>query len=226
MPNMNKIVTFSILIAFAITSFAAAQEPPALCPYCCTMPVSARTQETGCYIVAQQKIDRLPAGQLFWHLYTYPTVQQAKQAQRSSSGTVVESSGKVWLFNIAAANWRPKAGKRIAMIGPLQVLPGKSYEARYLEGAIPRDRPGTPVHRHPGPEAWYVLSGAQCMQTPGKTDLVRAHGTAVIPGGTPMRVSFPTNETTRQIVLVLYDASQPWMTKAQDWTPTTSCPTQ
>lgn len=190
------------------------------------MPVSARTQETGCYIVTEQKIDRLPAGKLFWHLYTYETVQHAKQAQRTSAGTVVESSGKVWLFNIALANWRPEGGNLVAKIGPLKVSPGKAYNARYLEGEIPSDRPGTPVHRHPGPEAWYVLSGAQCMQTPGKTDLIRAGGTAVIPGGTPMRVSFPLNATTRQIVLVLYDASQPWMTKAQDWTPTTACPMQ
>lgn len=223
---MNTTKLLCAVITVAIASFAAAQNQPAACPFCCTMPVSARTQETGCYIVARQKIDRLPPGQLFWHLYTYPTVRQAKQAQQASAGTVVESSGKVWLFNIAAANWRPEGGTRVATIGPLQISPGRPYEARYLEGAIPPSRPGTPVHRHPGPEAWYVLSGAQCMQTPGKTDLVRAHGTAVIPGGTPMRVSFPTDETTRQIVLVLYDASQPWMTKAQDWTPTTACPTK
>lgn len=223
---MNKTIVFCIATAFATITFAAAQERPAACPYCCTIPVSARTQESGCYIVAQQKFDRLPAGQLFWHLYTYQTFRKAKKAQQTSSGTVVKSLDKVWLFNIAAANWRPEDGKRIAMIGPLQVSRGKSYEARYLEGAIPPGRPGTPVHRHPGPEAWYVVSGAQCMQTPGKTDLVRAQGTAVIPGSTPMRVSFPLNETTRQIVLVLYDASQPWMTKAQDWKPTTACVAQ
>jgi mannose-6-phosphate isomerase-like protein (cupin superfamily) len=223
---MKKTIAFCAVFAALTVSFAQAQNQPAACPYCCNMPVSVRTQETGCYIVAQQKIDHLPAGQLFWHIYSYPTVQQAKEAQGSSAATVVESLGKVWLFNIAAANWRPEGGKQVAMVGPLQVFPDKQYEARYLEGAIPSGRPGTPVHRHPGPEAWYVLSGGQCMQTPGKTELVRAHGTAVIPGGTPMRVSFPLNDTTRQLVLVLYDDSQPWMTKAQDWAPTSTCPTQ
>lgn len=221
-----KKIAFCVVIAAVTVGFSEAQNPSAPCPYCCNMPVSARTQETGCYVVAEQKIDRLPAGQLFWHLYTYRTIQQAKQAQDSSTATAVELLGKAWLFNIAPADWKPEGGKQVARVGPLQVFPGKPYEARYLEGAIPSGRPGTPVHRHPGPEAWYVLSGAQCMQTPGKTELVRGGGTAVIPGGTPMRVSFPLSDTTRQLVLVLYDASQPWMTKAQDWTPTSTCPTQ
>lgn len=224
---MCKSTGFCFAVVLAMTSFAAAQNGPVPGPFTCTMLVSHRTQETGCYIIAQQKIDSLPAGQLFWHLYTYPTVQEAKQqVQQTSAGTVVESLGKVWLFNIAAANWRPKGGKRVATVGPLEVSPGKPYEARYLEGAIPPGRPGTPVHRHPGPEAWYVLSGAQCMQTPGKTELVHAHGTAVIQGGTPMRVSFPLGDTTRQIVLVLYGVSKPWMTKAQDWSPATACPSK
>jgi mannose-6-phosphate isomerase-like protein (cupin superfamily) len=224
--EMLKTTGFCLAVLLVMTGFAAAQNEPVPSPFTCTMLATARTQEEGCYIVATEQLEHLPAGSLFWHLYTYPALQAAKQAQRKSGGVVAESFGKTWLFKIADANWRPESGERVAVIGPLEVSPGKRYEARYLEGAIPTGRPGTPVHRHPGPEAWYVLSGAQCMQTPGKTELVRAHGTAVIPGGTPMKVSFPLTVTTRQIVLVLFDASQPWRTKAQDWQPTDACPSQ
>lgn len=223
---MRKSAGFCLAVLLVTTSFAAAQDEPAPEPYTCTMLASARTQEEGCYIAASEKIEHLPAGPLFWHLYTYPAIQGAKQAQKKSGGVVAEAFGKAWLFKIADAHWRPESGKRVAAIGPLGVSPGRSYEARYLEGAIPPGRPGTPVHRHPGPEAWYILNGAQCMQTPGKTEMVRDHGTAVIPEGTPMRVSFPLNVTTRQIVLVLFDSSRPWRTKSQDWQPTDACPSQ
>ena len=139
---------FAVALA-AATSFAAGQEP-APGPYTCTMDASARTQEAGCYIIAKEKVDHLPAGPLFWHLYTYATLQRAKRGQQESGGTVAESSGKVWLFRIAAENWRPEGGDRVAVIGPLEVSPGKVYEARYLEAVLPPGRPGTPVHRHPG----------------------------------------------------------------------------
>jgi quercetin dioxygenase-like cupin family protein len=223
---MSRNTAFGLAVVFAMSSFTAAQEQPAPGPYTCTMLSSARTQETGCYIIGTEKIDHLPAGPLFWHLYTYPTLEQAERGQQESGGIVAESLGKVWLFKIAAENWRPTGGDRVTVIGPLEVSQAKRYEARYIEAVIPPGRPGTPVHRHPGPEAWYVLSGSQCMQTPAGTRIVRNHETAVIPGGVPMAVKFPFNETVRHIVLVLYDASQPWRTKAQDWTPTTTCPSQ
>lgn len=224
---MSRNIQFCLAVVLAAsTSSATGQEQPAPGPFTCTMLASARTQEAGCYIIATEHIDHLPAGPLFWHLYTYPTPEQAKRGQQKSGGAVAESLGKAWLFKIAAENWRPEGGDRVADIGPLNVSPGKLYEARYIEAVIPPGRPGTPVHRHPGPEAWFVVSGAQCMQTPTATKIVRAGGTAVIPGGVPMSVKFPFNDTVRHIVLVLYDASQPWRTKAQDWEPAIPCPTQ
>lgn len=223
---MGKTTGFCLAVILAMASFAPAQNDPSPGPFTCTMLASARMQEAGCYILATEAIEHLPEAPLFWHLYTYPALQEAKQAQQKLGGTVAESFGKVWLFKIAAATWRPEDGERVAVIGPLEVSPDKRYEARYLEAVIPPGRPGTPVHRHPGPEAWYVLSGAQCMQTPSHTEVVNAHGTAVIPGGVPMTVKFPFNGTVRHIVLVLYDRSQPWRTKAQDWQPTSACPSQ
>jgi quercetin dioxygenase-like cupin family protein len=51
----------------------------------------------------------------------------------------------------------------------------KPYTARYMEAVFP---PGAqpagsgPGHRHPGLEAWYVLSGAQCLETPNGLAMV------------------------------------------------------
>ena len=105
--------------------------------------------------------DRAPAlqlGEVFWHLYEYPTRAAAEAAKPRSFGTVAESLGKVWLYVIAGKEWRPAAGQRVAVIGPLRVKPAAQYTARYMEAVFP---PGmqTAVHTHSGPEAWYILSG-------------------------------------------------------------------
>jgi len=137
----------------------------------------------------------------------------------------VNSLGKIWLFKIAPVDWRPASGQKVATVGPLPHFEATEYEARYLESiSITSASPGhTPVHRHPGVEAWYVLSGAQCMQIPGKTFLIREGETGLVPAGTPM-VLTRVASSERAVTLVFQDANLPWMTKANDWQPSEACP--
>src|SRR5581483_2176200 len=193
------------------------------CPSCCTMPVSDRTEEDGCYVIANEALETLPPN-VFWYLYTYPTVAAASQAKGNSSGTVAESFGKVWLFKLAPAGWKPATGKRVAIIGPLTVPPAKQYFARYMESIEAPTVTGTPVHTHPGPEAWYLLSGAQCLRTPSKTFVVHAGETGFVSGGEPMLLKPSGAEPRHSLVLVLHDASQPWRTKTDAWKPQNLCP--
>lgn len=194
------------------------------CPSCCTMPVGERTQEEGCYVLANEALDSLPPGPLFWHLYTYPSVAAASEAKGSSSGTVIESFGKVWLFKIAPAEWKPAGGDRAAVIGPLPVPPAQKYLARYMESIEAPTVTGTPVHTHPGPEAWYLLGGAQCLRTPGKTFVIHAGETGFVPGDEPMALKPSGAEPRHSLVLVLHDASQPWRAKTEAWKPISQCP--
>ena len=114
---------------------ALAQAPPGAPPGACTMPVSQRTSEVGCYLTATEVLGTLPQGAQFWHLYNYPT-RAAAEAVKGPNGTVVESFGKVWLYRIADANWRPVGGDRIAVIGPLPLAAGTRYTARYMEAVF------------------------------------------------------------------------------------------
>lgn len=225
----NRAVAFTVLVLAAVLAAPAASaqfhDPVRLdAPTSCTIPAGQRRQEAGCYITAITPLKTLPKGPLFWHIYTYPTREAAERAKGDSPGTVVNSLDKIWLFNIAPKDWRPASGQKVAMAGPLPRFVAKEYEARYLESIRTQASVGhTPVHRHPGVEAWYVLSGGQCMQTPGKTFFIREGETGVVPAGVPMMLtSLPHPE--RALVLVLQDDSQPWMTKANDWTPTIACP--
>jgi quercetin dioxygenase-like cupin family protein len=186
------------------------------------MSVRERTSEVGCYLTATEALGTLGQAPLFWQLYVYPT-RTAAEAARGPRGTVVESFGKIWLYTIAESGWRPSAGERVAVIGPLGIEAGKPYTARYMEAVFTAGM-RTPVHRHSGPEAWYVLSGAQCLETPDETIVARAGESAVVGQGPPMRLSNVGTETRRSVLLVLHDAPRPWTTLDRSWTPRDLCP--
>ena len=201
-----------------LESSAPPRGPPQHC-----IPVSARNGEFGCFILADSSLGELPQRPLYWHLTTYPT-RDAAQAAKGPRGTVVESLGRVWLLTIAEAEWQaPSGGQSVAEIGPLPVPSGRSFSAHYMEAVM---LPGaeSAVHRHPGPEAFYNLSGEVCLETPAGKSVGRAGGEpVVIPAGAPMRLSVVGTEKRRSLVLVLHESSTPWMTPAPDWTPQGLC---
>jgi len=186
-----------VLIAWSLMVMALAATEPASTqvPGACNAPVSQRLSEVGCYLTASAVLGSLGPGPVFWHLYTYPT-QAAAEAVKGPHGTVVESFGKAWLYTIASEGWRPSSGERVAVLGPLAITSDKKYTARYMEAVF---KPGmrAAIHRHSGPEAWYLISGAQCLETPDGITVARAgvsqecrHGdTPLGPSGPSRRVA-------------------------------------
>lgn len=206
-------------LALSVCSSTFSQE--AWKPTC--QPVAARTTDRGCWIVANESLGQLPAGPVFWHLYTYES-RTAAQATKGQGETIVESLGKVWLTTVAPAGWKPPGGERVAEIGPLPVIAGETYIAQYMEAVFP---PGfdTPVHRHPGPEAWYTVAGEVCLETPGRKAVGRAGDKdgVIVPGGQPMRLSVIGKEERRSLVLILHESSKPHTAPAPDWKPEGLC---
>ena len=144
------------LLSLAAASPALGQAHLRPCP-----PVSERTDEPGpTCSTANTRVGRLPQGPIFWHLDTYATRAVAETA-KGPRGTVVESLGKIWLFTIAEAGWRPSGGERVAKIGPLPVKPDREYTAVYLESIYD---PGmtAPVHTHSGPDSRSVWRTTPC----------------------------------------------------------------
>ena len=186
-------------------------------------PASERTQEVGCWILAEDPIGQLTKPQVFWHLDAYPT-RAAAQADKGPQGTVFESFGKVWLMTVEDEKWRPAHGNRIAEIGPLSIVAGEKYTARFMEAVF---TPGmtAPAHIHSGPEAWYSLSGETCLETSdGRMQIGRAGGPPVIvPMGLSMYLTATGTEVRRSIVLILHQSSHPPTTMIHDWTPKGLC---
>jgi quercetin dioxygenase-like cupin family protein len=186
-------------------------------------PVSERTSEVGCWIIAHDPLGQLAAPQTFWHLDAYPT-RAAAEAGKGPRGTVVESLGKVWLLTIEIAGWRPSGGERVAEIGPLPVTAGEKYSAMYMEAIF---TPGmtAPAHTHSGPEAWYTLAGETCLETREGKQVGRAGGPPVIVPDGPMHLTAIGKEQRRALVLILHDSSKPPTTLVHDhdWTPKGLC---
>lgn len=188
------------------------------------IPVAERAGRAfGCFITAREELGHLPADKpLYWHLDTYPTHAAAELARESRS-TVVESLGRIWLFTIAPADWRPRGGDRVARIGPLPLIEADTFAAVYMEGVF---EPGmnTMVHRHPGVEAWFTLEGAMCVETPeGKLEQRAGDPGVMVRGGVPMMLTGTGTGPRRSVVLILQDATKPRSTRAADWTPLHLC---
>ncbi|HEY6489993.1 MAG: hypothetical protein WCC26_12605 [Terracidiphilus sp.] len=186
-------------------------------------PVSSRTQQIGCWILADNPVGRLTDPQVFWHLDAFPT-RLAAQADKGPHGTVVESFGKVWLMTIEDESWKSIHGTRIAEIGPLPVVAGEKYSAQFMEADF---TPGmtAPTHIHSGPEAWYAVAGQTCLETSdGRMQLSHGGGPPVIvPMGLSMHLTAIGTQERRSIVIILHQSSQPATTVIHDWTPKGLC---
>ena len=214
---------FGVLAAALVmgTGSAYAQAPQDTGGAC--IPVAERAgRPYGCFIHASTPVGALDTAQAVWHLETFPTVDAAAKA-RTAHGLVVEAFDKVWLLTIAPAGFRSPGGTQVAGIGPIPVKAGTTYAAQFMEATF---KPGmkSKVHRHSGPEVWYTLSGAACLETPDGMMVSRSGAVPVIvPVGPPMELTATGSDIRRSLVLILHDASQPHTSPASDWTPKGLC---
>lgn len=214
---MRRRVLFSLAILALTASPVTAQTEGC-------EPVGQRAgREFGCFIMARQELGPLSASRLlYWHLDTFPT-SKAANAAKGPRGTVVESLGHIWLYTIAARTWHSSGGSRVATIGPLPLIPAKAYAAVYMEGVF-RPRMQSPVHRHPGVEAWYTLAGSMCLETSEGIITQHASGPGVmVRAGVPMILTGTGSVPRRSVVLILQDSAKDRSTLAHDWVPRGLC---
>ena len=214
-----RIVLLVLMLMTLVSTDAWGQAPPR---GPCEVPVAERTEELGCYLVVTQDLGVLPQGDFFWHLYTYPDLTTA-EANKGPRSAIAQSFGRFWVYTIERSDWRPKIGKRVTVIGPLPHEVGKRYTARYME-AVFAPNTSTRVHTHSGPEAWYVLTGAQCLETPDGITVVKAGESSLVREGPPMMLSSVGSEKRRSVLLVLHDSSKPWSSLHTEWKPKGLCP--
>jgi hypothetical protein len=185
----------TVAVAAVLCSAAFAQQPLVIRP------------------LVEREVGDLPAGELVWRIEIYPSIDAA-QAAAGRWSLVAEADGRVWLFTLGAAGGSSPGGTKVSEVGPIPRVSAPRYLLRINEAT---GAPGsvTPVHSHPGSEAYYVLAGEQSVRG--------AHGTMVIKAGTPeaghgpamaMQVSSSGSSDLESLVMFVVDATQPFSSPA------------
>lgn len=164
--------------------------------------------------VVEKKVTQLPGGPLFWRLENFPTLALA-QAAAGPTALAAEVAGKVWLFTLGPKGGAAPGGSKVTEIGPVPPIAANEYLLRINRGGGP---PGakTPVHTHPGSEAFYVLTGKLGQRTPHGVSYAEA-GTTMNGHGadTPMEVFSAGTGDLDQLVMFVVDAKRPFSSPAR-----------
>jgi len=164
--------------------------------------------------VAEKKLKQLPAGPLYWQVETFPTLAQA-QAAAAETSLAAEVSGKVWLFTLGPKGSPTRGGGKVAEIGPVPAISAPEYLLRINHaGGPPQSK--TPVHTHPGSEAFYVLAGRLGQRTPHGVSYAEA-GQSMNGHGADMAMEVFSAGTTDldQLVMFVVDATKPFSSPAK-----------
>lgn len=185
----------------------------------CTAPAAENVDKPGCFLSAEIVIER-PAKTLYWHIHEFPNpAAAAVEGRRHAASQVTQAHGRTWLYVIGTEAETIRGGERRAVIGPMTVPADGPVTARFMESLFP---PGmrTRVHSHSGPEAFFVVEGQQCVETPRDRHLIEAGSSYIVPEGAHMQGS---REGRRSLVLILAPKGAPWMSLADNWAPTGFC---
>ena len=164
--------------------------------------------------VAEKKLKELPTGPLYWLVENFPTLAQA-QAAAGPTSLAVDVAGRVWLFTLGPRGGSTPGASKVAEIGPVPPVTAPEYLLRIVNSGGP---PGakTPVHTHPGSEAFYVLAGRVGQKTPHGVSHADA-GQAMNGHGPDMPMEVFSSGTTDldQLVMFVVDATRPFTSPAK-----------
>ena len=197
MPRIRRICASALLAASLSLVLAPAFAEPALL----IKPL------------AERRVPELPAGELFWRIETVGTRAQA-DALAGPTSLVAEAAGKTWLFTLGAAGGASAGAAKVAVVGPIPRVQAAQYLLRVNDAS---GAPGsvTPVHSHPGSEAFYVLAGEQSIRGEHGTLRVKA-GQAEAGHGADMamQVSSSGAGDLHALVMFVVDANKPFSSPA------------
>jgi hypothetical protein len=112
--------------------------------------------------LAERKVSELPAGELYWRIENVDSLEKARAAAGAWS-LVAESAGKIWLFTLGPSGAGTSGAIKVAEVGPIPRVTATQFLLRINDASGP---PGssTPIHSHPGSEAFFVLEGEQSIR--------------------------------------------------------------
>ena len=194
-------------------NFLAFRQAAAFAVACIVVSVASAQQPLVIKPLMEKKVSELPQGELFWRIETFGSLEQAK-AEAGQWSLAAESAGKVWLFTLGSAGSASAKGTKVAEVGPIPRISAKEYLLRINDVTGP---PGsvTPVHSHPGSEAFFVLTGEQSIRgVDGVKRVGPGQAEAGQGGGAVMQVSSSGSTDLHALVMFIVDAGKPFSSPA------------
>ena len=183
-------------------------------------PANGREGQPGCWVLGSAEVNP-SSGPYYWHVYELESAKQVSEIP-DTQATIIHAHGRTWLMAVAGQDWRATAGRRVAKVGPLQLLSTEPHTASFMEATF---TPGmsSRIHTHPGPEAWVVLEGEQCLETPEGIMRGSAGDAMMVRGGIPMQLFGTGTEVRRALVVILHPTGHPLGATHHQWLPTGGC---
>ena len=214
---MRLWILFAAFVGSVCPSTAWAQVPGN-----CEVRTAEAAGQPGCYLLSAIVVG-MPGPRAYWHIDRFATLKAARDAATPASHAAL-------VFGIAFLqtvnnnpHWRPRGGRRMAMVGPLPIShPDEAQIARLMESTTTANMTSS-VHVHSGPEAWYLIEGTQCLETPDNVRRISKGQTSWVEAGPSMQLSKHGGSVRRALVLVLHPKSRPWMTMTHSWQPKGKC---
>src|SRR5262249_37095527 len=219
MPRPEMFLALSILLCSAARSQSPVSPHVEGAVQCFTSPTPGkRPADMPFAMIGMKNFRSLPSGNLTWRVETFADLDPARRDETPLS-VVAEARGKVWLLTIGPKGTRTPRATFVIEVGPLAILPAPEYEMIVLDGDL-APKSNVLVHTHSGPEAWYVLSGKQCLDLPGRAVRAIAGEGMLAPAETPMRLNIEAQRDA--FFMVVHDKAKPWNTLS-DWKPDNRC---
>jgi hypothetical protein len=164
--------------------------------------------------VAEKTIDKLPDGPLYWRVESFPSVAEAQRVAGLLS-LVGEAWGQAWLFTLGSPGGSSPGGHKMAEVGPVPIPSASRYLLRINRAGGP-PAASTPVHTHPGSEAFYVLKGQVTQKGPhGVTRLDAGRAMNGHEPGMAMQLVSTGAVDLEQLVMFVVDAEKPFSSPAR-----------
>lgn len=208
-------------VAFRAVALASLPSTQAHIIICKETPIyRTRPNEMECALLAHKQIQSLPREPIVWRLETFANATDARRAEGRAS-VFVRSGARNWLLTLGTKGQRTPGGTFVTEIGPI-FIPRALHYAIVVGEAHSRPGATTRVHTHPGPEAWYLLAGAQCLEVPGGALRAGAGQSSFAAANTPMKLTVVGTANRDALFFVIGDAALPW-TESSNWRPTGRC---
>jgi len=210
-------IAATIMLLSGLPCRAVGQLEPA-----CVADSPERRGEIGCSLVETKLLPAgLPQG-LFWHIDRFASADAA-QAAVGPTSIAFSAHGAWWLMTLESHADAHHGGTHEAAVRLLPLPPADRYAMLVISAYIPAGQTSR-VHVHSGVEAFYVVDGDQCLETPRRTYPMSKGATAIVATGDTMRLVATGPGPRRSFAVVVYDAARPPTTRPDNPPALAVCP--